>query len=653
MTRVRPALLAAILMTTGIPFGATQAPAGAHARGQIQSWYREYMAALNGHDVERVLRSYAPDMVRRRRGQIVESTIEGWRNIREWETPMKARFEYEVVSVKGDWLAARMMETNLLYSALEVRRPMVSEYRWRDGVIVEMNLKEISETGRDWSNARAEIEAWLATKPAAQTTGVLSEGRLIFTGEGGRKLVPFLAEYRKLTAAARVDHEKVMRSYIAAMNRGDVDAQYSHYGADMHYLDDGQRITPNKEGERSDREFESGNNVKWSYTAVGAGLDSLEMIVSEGMDFYTLLGVGPRSHRARYRFRDGKIVRAQAWDWTQAGRPYRGARDRLVAWALKERPAEAASVTKNGGLIFNKESAARINLLVKEWYAAQPCRLYHPAANSSGTQIVFSSDCEGPWGIYMMNADGTLPRRITPRDVESRLPSWSPDGTKVVFQSIREGNWDIYTVNADGSGLTRVTNHPRGDSSGVFSPDATRILFASDRGGMNELFVAPVAGGEDVQITRNRGVGFRPAWAPDGSHILYRASTSPTKQMSEPGEFYRVRPDGVDAGKVAGGPRREYNPVYSPDGKQIAFDAHQDGVTWESGTHWEIWVMNADGSGRRKLTNNNVNDWWPAWSPDGRTIYYLSGTNNIYDIYAMKADGSNARRITRWTASRK
>jgi Tol biopolymer transport system component len=237
--------------------------------------------------------------------------------------------------------------------------------------------------------------------------------------------------------------------------------------------------------------------------------------------------------------------------------------------------------------------------------------------------------------------------------MEARLPGWAPDGSKLVFQSNKSGNWDIYTVNVDGGGVTRMTDHPRGDSSGAFSPDGTKLLFASDRGGINDLFWMPATGGDPVQITHDRGVGFRSVWAPDGSHVLYRASDPPTEDMSKPGEFYRVRPDGTDAGVVAGGVRQESNQAYSPDGRLIAFDAHEDGVSWESGREWDVWVMNADGTGRRNLTaGNKVNDWGPSWSPDGETIVFPSGLDNVYDLYRMKADGTDVRRLTRWTAKR-
>jgi TolB protein len=249
-----------------------------------------------------------------------------------------------------------------------------------------------------------------------------------------------------------------------------------------------------------------------------------------------------------------------------------------------------------------------------------------------------------------MEADGTLARRVTPRDMEARLPNWSPDDSKLVFQSNREGNWNIYTVKVDGSDLTRMTHGPAAETSGAFSPDGALLLFASDReGGANDLFVMPSAGGEAVQITWGAAAGSRSIWSPDGAHVLYRASRPPTTEDGAPGEFFRVRPDGNAAGTVAGGPRREFNPAYSPDAARIVFDAHRDGG-WESDDGgWEVFVMNADGTDRRMLTRNDVNDWGPSWSPDGRTIVFLSGMENVYDVHLMDAEGSGVRRLTHWT----
>jgi len=85
-------------------------------------------------------------------------------------------------------------------------------------------------------------------------------------------------------------------------------------------------------------------------------------------------------------------------------------------------------------------------------------------------------------------------------------------------------------------------------------------------------------------------------------------------------------------------------PVWSPDGTRIAFMHRQH-------DHWEIYVMNADGGGRRPLTSSspfserrpdNVS---PAWSPDGELIVFLSDRGGRWEFYVMNADGSNQRKI--------
>ena len=76
-------------------------------------------------------------------------------------------------------------------------------------------------------------------------------------------------------------------------------------------------------------------------------------------------------------------------------------------------------------------------------------------------------------------------------------------------------------------------------------------------------------------------------------------------------------------------------------GKRIAFSSKRDG-------HWEIYVMNADGHNQRNLTNHPDGDWHPVWSPDGKRIAFVSNrTKDLNrDIYVMHADGSNPRNLT-------
>lgn len=139
----------------------------------------------------------------------------------------------------------------------------------------------------------------------------------------------------------------------------------------------------------------------------------------------------------------------------------------------------------------------------------------------------------------------------------------------------------------------------------------------------------------------------RIAWHPSGSHVLVRGAERGTlKDQSMPGFLYAIPLEGGVARRLAAEPRRDYNAVWAPDGERLAFDAHRNGG-WESEDGgWEVFTARADGSQRRNLTLNAVNDWGPAWSPDGLRIAYCSGIENRYEIYVMNADGSAPIRLT-------
>ena len=99
-----------------------------------------------------------------------------------------------------------------------------------------------------------------------------------------------------------------------------------------------------------------------------------------------------------------------------------------------------------------------------------------------GTKIAFSSDRDGNFEIYTMNADGTNQTNISNNDAYNHYPSWSPDGTKIAFESdidVQIG-YNIYVMDIDGSNITRLTtNNDAYDQYPSWSPDGTKIAFYS------------------------------------------------------------------------------------------------------------------------------------------------------------------------------
>lgn len=247
--------------------------------------------------------------------------------------------------------------------------------------------------------------------------------------------------------------------------------------------------------------------------------------------------------------------------------------------------------------------------------------------------IAFDTNRDNNEDIYVMNADGTNPTRLTNASASDHGAVWSPDGTMIAFHSSRDGNFEIYVMNADGSAQTRLTNDPAIDNSAAWSPDGTKIAFTSSRDGNPEVYVMDANGDNETRITNNGADDGKPTWSPDGTKIAF--------QSNRDGDFeiYLMNTDGSGLAQLTDNTTRDEGANWSPDGTRIAFTSDRDG-------NFENYIMNADGTGQVNLTNNPAFDDWPKWSPDGTKIVFRSQRDNNSEIYVMNADGSGQINIT-------
>jgi TolB protein len=263
-------------------------------------------------------------------------------------------------------------------------------------------------------------------------------------------------------------------------------------------------------------------------------------------------------------------------------------------------------------------------------------RLTTPAWSPDGREIVYGRN-----GVYVMNADGSGQRQLARR---GSAPAWSPDGRRIAF--VITGK--LYVVNADGSGHRTLPRLGRGGggASLAWSPDGRKLLLvvtsisAPGCGYCSRLWVLNADGSGLRDLTRNlggsRGFGAWPAsdavWSPDGRKIAFVRSN--TRRG-----VYVVNAEGSGMRKLTRQPMEAYAaPAWSPDGRKIAFAGERDGNS-------EIYLMNADGSGQRSLTSDLAYDGDPSWSPDGRKITFVSNRDGRYAVYVMNADGSGQRSL--------
>ncbi len=246
--------------------------------------------------------------------------------------------------------------------------------------------------------------------------------------------------------------------------------------------------------------------------------------------------------------------------------------------------------------------------------------------------IAFQSTRDGNYEIYVMDADGSNPLKLTNTPEGSLGPVWSPDGRKIAFLSYADGNPEIYVMNADGSGPQNLTNNPSNDYLHAWSPDGTKIAFMSDRDGHGEIYVMNADGSGLVDLTSHSGIA-APAWSPNGTRIAFASDHDGYRGIS------LMNADGSGLVHLTRYPGRDDAPMWSPDGTKIAF--YRERIE-EGG--FDICVMNADGSGVLNLTSNSggANNYAPVWSPDGTKIAFYG----FYDIYVMNADGSARRNLT-------
>jgi TolB protein len=215
---------------------------------------------------------------------------------------------------------------------------------------------------------------------------------------------------------------------------------------------------------------------------------------------------------------------------------------------------------------------------------------------------------------------------------------------------------DIWSMRADTTHVRRLTSSPAMEFDPTWSPDGSRIAYRHwPHNGTSRIFVMTADGSDQRNLTRKDAWG--PDWSPDGRRIAFN-SVADTGGFDVSG--YVVAPDGSGLRRIS----RHYAeyPAWSPDASRIAFMAPEPGATG-SNPDYNIFVMDADGSHVRRLTTAPGEDGWPAWSPDGTRIVFSSARDDCSisnaadcrttgdigpweDVWIINADGTGQRRVT-------
>ena len=280
--------------------------------------------------------------------------------------------------------------------------------------------------------------------------------------------------------------------------------------------------------------------------------------------------------------------------------------------------------------------------------ALTPGALSGAAAQAAPGAIAFMSTRGGDADIYSIGPDGKGLKLLTTKSsTPDDDPAWSPDGKKIAFASKRNGNYEVYVMDVDGSKkpkVRRLTRNTASDKDPVWSPDGKQIAFTSDRRKRDNIYVIPSTGCPrrarncPTLLTKNRVDDRQPSWSPDGKQIAFSSKRRGDRDF----EVYVMNANGSGQKRLTRSRGHDFSPAWSPNGKQIAYVSKRRGDR-----DLQIYVMNANGSGQTRLTRLRGNEGHPTWSPDGKQIAFTGKLKTNLEIFVMNANGSGVRRITK------
>jgi TolB protein len=226
-----------------------------------------------------------------------------------------------------------------------------------------------------------------------------------------------------------------------------------------------------------------------------------------------------------------------------------------------------------------------------------------PAWSPDG-RIAFTSYLKRNPDLYLIHPDGNPQslQRFSFYPGVNASPSWSPDGKQIALMMGKEGKSEIFLLNADGTDPRKLTKGHGNEASPRWSPDGKSIVFVSDRSGSPQLYIMRSDGSEVRRLTYEGSYNTHPSWSPKGDRIAYCGREGGRLQIMT------IRPDGSERQVLTSGSGDNESPCWSPDGRYIAFSSNRAGGS-------RIYIMNGNGSNQRRLTQNSRGgEWAPAWS---------------------------------------
>jgi len=259
----------------------------------------------------------------------------------------------------------------------------------------------------------------------------------------------------------------------------------------------------------------------------------------------------------------------------------------------------------------------------------------YPNWSPDGESIVFESNRNGNWEIYLMNKNGSDIKQITFNEYDERRPSWHPDGETILFESNRDGPFELYTINVANSILHKITiqNHNHDIAFSKYSPNGDKIAFSSvdlEREIVNiNIYIVDSSGQNLKQLTFDSTRSVYPDWSSDGKQIYFFSRRDTNNKVDE---IYSIDLTTNQTFRITNWPTSNFAPSVSSNDDYIVCS-----TSFEN-SRPELFLIYLTSKELKRITFNDFGDNEPAWHPQENIIAYACQKNGNYDICLMEIE---------------
>jgi Tol biopolymer transport system component len=333
------------------------------------------------------------------------------------------------------------------------------------------------------------------------------------------------------------------------------------------------------------------------------------------------------------------------------------------------KPVQKQAVNQDAPLLLSEEKHLRnIRQLT---FGGENAESYFSA---DGKKLIFQATRDGQAcdQIYEMSIDGSGLKRLSTGRGRTTCAYYFPDGKRIVYSSTHLAHpdcpprpdyskgyvwalypgYDIFSAKPDGSDLKRLTQVDGYDAEATIAPDGKKIVFTSLRDGDLDIYTMDLDGRNVRRLTTEVGYDGGPFFSYDSQWIVYRAHHPQNeKEIADYKSLLKenlIRPtkldiwvmkaDGTGKRRLTDNGAANFAPYFFPDGKRVIFSSNMGD---KRGRNFDLYAINIDGSGLERITFNETFDGFPMFSPDGKKIVFASNRN-------AKAQGDTNIFIADW-----